>query len=52
MDVDKNNKKIIVQDNEQSNIKNIFAVGDVAKGRPELTPTAIMVNLLNPVIIN
>jgi len=34
--------KIITNDNEQSNIDNIFAVGDCAVNRPELTPVAIM----------
>lgn len=33
--------KIIVKDNEQTNIENIFAIGDCTEGRLELTPPAI-----------
>ena len=33
--------KVIVNDYEQSNVENIWAVGDVAEGKPELTPVAI-----------
>ena len=28
---------------EQTNVDNIFAIGDVLEGRPELTPVAIQV---------
>jgi len=35
--------KVIVDDYEQSNIDNIYSIGDCACGRPELTPPAIMV---------
>eukprot|EP00461_Guttulinopsis_vulgaris_P010300 UN10375 len=35
------NGKFIVNDNEQTNIPNIYAVGDILQGRPELTPVAI-----------
>jgi thioredoxin reductase (NADPH) len=35
--------KIIVNEAEGTNIPNIFAIGDCALGRPELTPPAIMV---------
>ena len=35
------NGKIIVTNDEQSNVSNIFAIGDCAEGRPELTPPAI-----------
>lgn len=31
----------IVADNEKTNVSNIYAVGDVLKNRPELTPVAI-----------
>jgi len=34
--------KIITNDGEQSSVENIFAIGDCALGRPELTPVAIM----------
>lgn len=40
------NGKIIVTDDEKSNIDNIFAIGDCAEGRPELTPPAIMAGRL------
>ena len=35
------NNKIVVDDFEQTNVENIFCIGDVAKNRPELTPAAI-----------
>jgi thioredoxin reductase (NADPH) len=35
--------KVHVNDFEQSNIENIYSIGDCAVGRPELTPPAIMV---------
>lgn len=35
------NKKIITGDNEESNVSGIYALGDCAEGRPELTPPAI-----------
>lgn len=37
-----NNGKVIVGEDEKSTIDNIFAIGDCAQGRPELTPPAIM----------
>jgi thioredoxin reductase (NADPH) len=33
--------KIITNDADQTNVPNIFAIGDNAEGRPELTPVAI-----------
>ncbi|XP_055296986.1 thioredoxin reductase 1, mitochondrial isoform X3 [Sitodiplosis mosellana] len=33
--------KIAVDDEERTNVENIFAVGDVLAGKPELTPVAI-----------
>ncbi|XP_016428301.1 thioredoxin reductase 2, tandem duplicate 2 [Sinocyclocheilus rhinocerous] len=33
--------KIIVAADEATSVPNIFAIGDIAEGRPELTPTAI-----------
>ncbi|XP_066459571.1 thioredoxin reductase 2, mitochondrial isoform X1 [Eleutherodactylus coqui] len=33
--------KIIVDDSESTSVPNIFAIGDITEGRPELTPTAI-----------
>ena len=38
--------KILTNEMEQSNVKNIYAIGDVAFGRPELTPPAIMAGKL------
>uniref|UniRef100_A0A1I8P5M2 FAD/NAD(P)-binding domain-containing protein n=1 Tax=Stomoxys calcitrans TaxID=35570 RepID=A0A1I8P5M2_STOCA len=32
---------IVVDAKEQTNIPNIYAIGDIAKGRPQLTPVAI-----------
>lgn len=40
------NGKIITTDDERSNISNIYAIGDCAEGRPELTPPAIMAGRL------
>ena len=33
--------KIVVNEFDQSNVSNIFAVGDCAEGIPELTPVAV-----------
>jgi thioredoxin reductase (NADPH) len=38
--------KIIVDSSEKTSIKNIFAIGDCAEGRPELTPSAILAGKL------
>ena len=38
--------KILVDLSEKTNIDNIYAIGDCAEGRPELTPTAIMAGKL------
>lgn len=35
------NGKFIVNENEQTNVSHIFAIGDVQQGKLELTPTAI-----------
>lgn len=40
------NGKIIVNDEDKTNIENIFSIGDCAEGRPELTPPAIMAGKL------
>lgn len=34
--------RILVDDRDVTTTKNIFAIGDIADGRPELTPTAIL----------
>jgi thioredoxin reductase (NADPH) len=38
--------KIIVDDEEQTNVSNIYAVGDIVSGKPELTPIAIQAGKL------
>jgi len=40
------NGKIVVNDEEQTSIPNIFAIGDVILSRPELTPVAIQAGSL------
>merc|ERR1711957_1100323 len=40
------NGKVITNDDESSSVENIFAIGDCAEGRPELTPPAIMAGKL------
>lgn len=40
------NGKFIVNEYEQTNISNIFAIGDIQQGRLELTPTAIKAGML------
>jgi thioredoxin reductase (NADPH) len=41
--VNPNNQKVIVNNADESSTPHIFALGDVADGRPELTPPAVMV---------
>ncbi|XP_075540619.1 thioredoxin reductase 2, mitochondrial-like isoform X2 [Dermacentor variabilis] len=41
VNVNPKNKKIVVDKNEQSSVSNIYAIGDVIDGKPELTPVAI-----------
>jgi len=38
--------KLITNEAEQTNISNIYSIGDCAEGRPELTPPAIMAGKL------
>lgn len=40
------NGKIIAGDDDKTSVDNIYAIGDVAQGRLELTPTAIMAGKL------
>ena len=35
-----------VDDQEQTNIPNIYAIGDIIEGKPELTPVAIQAGQL------
>ena len=37
------NGKVVADEREQSNVSNIYAVGDILDGKPELTPVAIQV---------
>ncbi|KAM4827499.1 thioredoxin reductase 2, mitochondrial isoform 2-T2 [Thomomys bottae] len=39
-------QKILVDSREATSVPHIYAIGDVAEGRPELTPTAIMAGKL------
>ncbi|KAL6046656.1 hypothetical protein STEG23_017562, partial [Scotinomys teguina] len=41
VNVNPENQKIAVDAQEATSVPHIFAIGDVAEGRPELTPTAI-----------
>uniref|UniRef100_A0A8C2IRR4 thioredoxin-disulfide reductase (NADPH) n=1 Tax=Cyprinus carpio TaxID=7962 RepID=A0A8C2IRR4_CYPCA len=41
VEINKETGKIIVAADEATSVPNIFAIGDIAEGRPELTPTAI-----------
>ncbi|TKC45421.1 hypothetical protein EI555_011713, partial [Monodon monoceros] len=41
-----NTQKILVDAQEATSVPHIYAIGDVAEGRPELTPTAIMAGRL------
>uniref|UniRef100_A0A9J8BBC7 Thioredoxin reductase 2 n=1 Tax=Cyprinus carpio carpio TaxID=630221 RepID=A0A9J8BBC7_CYPCA len=41
VEINKETGKIIVATDEATSVPNIFAIGDIAEGRPELTPTAI-----------
>ena len=39
--LDAKSGKLIVNSSEQTNVPNIFALGDLLLGKPELTPVAI-----------
>jgi len=41
-----NNGKIYTNENEESSVPHIYAVGDVADGKPELTPVAVQAGKL------
>ena len=38
--------KVIVNDAEETNVENVYAIGDILKDRLELTPVAIQVGRL------
>ncbi|XP_062873482.1 thioredoxin reductase 2, tandem duplicate 2 [Trichomycterus rosablanca] len=44
--LNENSGKIIVSGDERTSVPNIYAIGDIAQGRPELTPTAIQAGKL------
>lgn len=46
VEIDQRTGKIPVSASEQTNIPNIYAIGDVCVGRPELTPVAIQAGRL------
>ncbi|XP_068099361.1 thioredoxin reductase 2, mitochondrial [Hyperolius riggenbachi] len=41
VDIKPSTGKVIVNESESTSVPNIFAIGDISEGRPELTPTAI-----------
>lgn len=41
--ISKANKKIVVSPADETNIPGIYAIGDIAEGRPELAPPAKLV---------
>lgn len=41
VNVDAKTGKVIVNEKEETNVSNIYALGDIVKGKPELTPVAI-----------
>ncbi|KAM6155066.1 thioredoxin reductase 2, mitochondrial isoform 2-T2 [Rhynchocyon petersi] len=44
--VDPDSRKVLVDARDATSVPHIYAIGDVAEGRPELTPTAIMAGKL------
>eukprot|EP00055_Hartaetosiga_balthica_P004835 m.13299 g.13299 ORF g.13299 m.13299 type:complete len:487 (-) comp4134_c0_seq1:235-1695(-) len=44
--LDPSTKKIVCNEKDQSSVENIYAIGDVSLGKPELTPSAIQAGLL------
>uniref|UniRef100_A0A8C9PM18 thioredoxin-disulfide reductase (NADPH) n=1 Tax=Spermophilus dauricus TaxID=99837 RepID=A0A8C9PM18_SPEDA len=46
VNINPENQKIIVDAQDVTSVPHIYAIGDVAEGRPELTPTAIMAGKL------
>ena len=43
MALNDSNGKVIHDDSEKTNLDNVYAIGDVLDGKPELTPVAIQV---------
>ncbi|XP_020016276.1 thioredoxin reductase 2, mitochondrial isoform X4 [Castor canadensis] len=46
VNINPKNQKILVDSGDVTSVPHIYAIGDVAEGRPELTPTAIMAGKL------
>lgn len=46
VEINPENQKILVDARDATSVPHIYAIGDVAEGRPELTPTAIMAGKL------
>jgi len=46
VEVNSKNGFVITDDNDQTNIPNIYGIGDLADGKPELTPVAIQAGKL------
>lgn len=44
--VEEHKEKIVVNENDQTNVSNIYAIGDITYERPELTPVAIQAGRL------
>ncbi|XP_076854024.1 thioredoxin reductase 2, tandem duplicate 2 [Brachyhypopomus gauderio] len=44
--LDPDTGKIVVATDERTTVSNVYAIGDVAEGRPELTPTAVQAGKL------
>ena len=45
------NGKVIVNDKEETNVENIYAIGDILLNRLELTPVAIQVDDLTKIFL-
>lgn len=46
------NGKIIVSPSDETNIPGLFAIGDIANERPELSPPAKLVKNNNNIVLN
>jgi len=45
VEIDSKTTKVKTNEKDQSNVPHIYALGDCAHGRPELTPTAVYVRI-------
>ena len=46
VEIDPETTKIKTNEKDQTNVAHIYALGDCAQGRPELTPTAVYVRII------